>query len=423
MIMKDALSGEAAGSAIWHSYLPKSQDEIDREMRPTEFQLPADANKEVGNKLIHNSIRRRHKVLAPTIGAQKPYASIDTSPKYQKPGAASQLLDWRLKRADGRGPPTYVERTPLSIGTLVGALMAGPVANNAAIGRKYSICIWSVIFCVGVTVQIGARGPRWYEVMIGRIIAGLAIGGLSVMVPCVPGRIQPSTCPGSHCLLLPGTPSKSGLGFGECTTEPTVNAKLFIAIGILIANLVNFGTENIQSTASWRVPMGVGFLFALVLGFGILACPETPRHEYRHGKIDSATTSIAKFHGVSERHTVVRNQLMEMRKKLQIEIEGGSHPWYEALQQLAGANYFFYYSTTVFASVGLSNSYVTQIILGAVNVGTTFPGLYFVEKFGRRKCRMTGAAWMFMCFTIFASLGHLPCKMMTVATTRQSVMS
>lgn len=128
--------------------------------------------------------------------------------------------------------------------------------------------------------------------------------------------------------------------------------------------------------------MGIGFLFAITLGIGILFFPETPRHEYRNGKIDSATTSIAKFNGVSERHTVVKDQLVEMQEKLQLELEGGSHPWYEvftgprmlyrtmlgmviqALQQLTGANYFFYYGTTVFASVGLSNSYVTQIILG-----------------------------------------------------------
>lgn len=37
---------------------------------------------------------------------------------------------------------------------------------------------------------------------------------------------------------------------------------------------------------------------------------------------------------------------------------------------------------------------------------TTFPGLYFVEKFGRRKCLMIGAGWMFVCFLIFASLGQ-----------------
>jgi SP family sugar:H+ symporter-like MFS transporter len=112
-----------------------------------------------------------------------------------------------------------------------------------------------------------------------------------------------------------------------------------------------------------------------------------------------------------------------MREKLEFE-RVATHPWYEVftgpkmpyrvplgmiilgLQQLTGANYFFYYGTTVFASVGLSNPFVTQIILGAVNVVTTFPGLWFVERFGRRKPLIIGAAWMSVCFLVFASIGQ-----------------
>ena len=200
--------------------------------------------------------------------------------------------------------------------------------------------------------------------------------------------------------------------------------QLFITIGILIANLINFGTESLPNTGSWRIVMAIGWLFALVLGVGILFFPETPRFEARHDKIDNARASMAKFHGVSIHHRIVNKQMDEMAEKLQIEREGGDHPWYEvitgprmtyrillgvaiqALQQLTGANYFFYYGTTVFQSVGLSNSFVTQIILGAVNVACTFPGLYFVDKFGRRKCLMTGALWQTLCFLVFASLGR-----------------
>merc|ERR1711964_913439 len=66
----------------------------------------------------------------------------------------------------------------------------------------------------------------------------------------------------------------------------------------------------------------------------------------------------------------------------------------QAFQQLTGANYFFYYGTTIFSSIGIDNSFITQIILGSVNVVCTFPGLYMVEKFGRRKCLTIGALWM-----------------------------
>lgn len=141
----------------------------------------------------------------------------------------------------------------LSIGTLIGALIAGPLANNRTIGRKYSIIIWCVVFCIGNVLQIASRYPLWWLLMLGRIVAGLAIGGLSVMVPTYQGECAPTHVRGAIVCCY----------------------QLFITLGILIANLINFGTESLQSTASWRIPIGISFFWALVLGCGILFFPET----------------------------------------------------------------------------------------------------------------------------------------------------
>jgi SP family sugar:H+ symporter-like MFS transporter len=46
------------------------------------------------------------------------------------------------------------------------------------------------------------------------------------------------------------------------------------------------------------------------------------------------------------------------------------------------------------------------MILGGINFGSTFLGLYVVEHYGRRKSLIFGAIWMFVCFMIFASVGH-----------------
>lgn len=229
----------------------------------------------------------------------------------------------------------------LSIGTLIGALVAGPLANNRRIGRKYSICIWCVVFCIGNIFQIAAQYPVWYVMMIGRIISGFAIGGLSVMVPTYQGESAPTHLRGAIVSCY----------------------QLFITIGILIAYLINFGTESVNGSASWRIPVGISFLWAMVLGTGILMFPETPRHAFRHGDVDGATASIAKFYGISESHTVIQKQLEEMQYKLQMEKESGEASITEvftgprmlyrtllgiaiqALQQMTGANFFFYVST------------------------------------------------------------------------------
>lgn len=77
-----------------------------------------------------------------------------------------------------------------------------------------------------------------------------------------------------------------------------------------------------------------------------------------------------------------------------------------SFQQLTGANFFFYYGTSIFATTGISNGYVIQIIISAVNVICTFPGLYFAQKLSHRRCLVFGALWMASCFIIYASVGH-----------------
>jgi hypothetical protein len=39
-----------------------------------EFPLPSDANRELGSKLNHNSLRKRHEVVASAFGTDQPYA-------------------------------------------------------------------------------------------------------------------------------------------------------------------------------------------------------------------------------------------------------------------------------------------------------------------------------------------------------------
>ncbi|KAI9664595.1 MAG: hexose transporter hxt1 [Bathelium mastoideum] len=288
----------------------------------------------------------------------------------------------------------------LSIGTLMGAIIAAPIAN--AIGRKFSIVFWNVIFCVGVIVQISTQ-HHWYQVAIGRWVAGLGVGALSVLTPMYQSETAPRQIRGALVSCY----------------------QLFITLGIFVADCINFGTEKDTTARSWRLPMGLGFIWPVIMSTGILFLPETPRWEYRRGKIDSARATIAKSYGVSEDHWEVRREMREIQEKFEAESAGGGkHTWWEVftgprmayrtllgmtlqmLQQLTGANFFFYYGTTIFQATGISNSFVTAMILGGVNFGCTFGGLYVVEHFGRRRALIFGGFWMFCCFIVFASIGH-----------------
>jgi MFS transporter, SP family, sugar:H+ symporter len=195
--------------------------------------------------------------------------------------------------------------------------------------------------------------------------------------------------------------------------------QLFITLGIFVANCINYGTEAETSSRSWRLPMGIGFIWPIIMGAGMLLLPESPRWDYRKDHVERAVQTISRTYHVSPDHPAVQHELNEIREKLEAErAGGGQRGWLElftgprmayrillgitlqALQQLTGANFFFYYGTTIFTATGLKNSYVTSMILSGVNFGTTFFGLYVVEKFGRRRALITGGIWQFICFMV-----------------------
>ncbi|CAG7995192.1 unnamed protein product [Penicillium olsonii] len=288
----------------------------------------------------------------------------------------------------------------LSIGTLIGALVAAPIADR--LGRKWSISAWSLMVCVGVTIQISSPSGKWVQVAMGRWVAGLGVGAVSLLVPMYQAESGPRHIRGSLISTY----------------------QLFITLGIFVANCINFGTEARPDTGSWRIPMGVTYLWAIVLGVGMAFFPESPRYDYRHGKVDKARNTLSKIYGIPLNHRALHIEFDEIKDKYEEEQRNGQVTWLQmfraptmsyrvavgvalqALQQLTGANYFFYYGTTIFKGAGIPNSYVTQMILGGVNFGTTFLGLYLIEHFGRRRSLIIGALWMFVCFMIFASVGH-----------------
>ncbi|RMD40174.1 hypothetical protein DV735_g4958, partial [Chaetothyriales sp. CBS 134920] len=292
----------------------------------------------------------------------------------------------------------------LSIGTLIGALLGAPIADK--IGRRLSISLWCVVVAAGFVVQISAD-TAWYQVMIGRFVAGFGVGGLSLMVPMYQAEAAPPWIRGAMIATY----------------------QLFVTLGIFLAACFNYGTYEHQrgNSGSWRIVLGLGWVWTLFLGIGILFFPETPRYAYRRGRVQEAKETMMKIYGAPAHHYCIHTELEEIEAKIRADSQVKGNPIQEivamfraprmgyrialgvslqALQQLTGANYFFYYGTTIFNSVGIHNSYVTQMILNGINFGTTFIGLYLVEHYGRRKSLIAGSVWMFICFIVFASVGH-----------------
>ena len=151
--------------------------------------------------------------------------------------------------------------------------------------------------------------------------------------------------------------------------------QLFITFGIFLAACINFGCYEHQrdNSGSWRIPMGVGFIWSIYLGVGILFFPETPRFNYRKGNIEEAKATMYKVYGAPPNHFSVHSELEEIEQKLRAESarHGVVQEWIkmfsapkmgyrimlgvalQMFQQLTGANYVR--STPAFSSATLTS--------------------------------------------------------------------
>jgi len=76
-----------------------------------------------------------------------------------------------------------------------------------------------------------------------------------------------------------------------------------------------------------------------------------------------------------------------------------------AFQQLSGINFFFFFGTTFFTSVGIRSPYLISIAISTINAGMTIPGVWGVERFGRRPLLLFGAIGTTVCEFVCAIVG------------------
>ena len=199
--------------------------------------------------------------------------------------------------------------------------------------------------------------------------------------------------------------------------------QLAITIGLLLANIVNNSTKSRNDTGSYRIPIGIQFAWALILAGGLLFLPETPRYLIKMGRKEKAAKSLSRLRRLETTHPAVVEELAEIQANHDYETSLKASASYldcfkgtlgkrlatgcllQALQQLTGVNFIFYYGTSYFTNAGFKNPFIIQIITGVINVCSTFPGLYAVEKMGRRNLLLTGAIGMAVCQFIVAITG------------------
>lgn len=296
----------------------------------------------------------------------------------------------------------------LSAGTFIGALMAGDIADFT--GRRTTVILGCLIFIVGVILQTASRSLGL--LVAGRLVAGLGIGFVSAIIILYMSEISPKKVRGAIVS-----------GYQFCIT-----------IGLLLASCVDYGTQNYSTTASYRIPIALQMLWAIVLATGLFFLPESPRYFVKRGKIDRAADVLGRLRGQPRDSEYVQTELAEIIANHEYELQvvpQGSYfsSWancfqgspfeqksnlrrtilgtsLQMMQQWTGINFIFYFGTTFFEQLGtIHNPFLMGLITTLVNVASTPISFYTVERFGRRPLLIWGALGMVVCEFIVAIAG------------------
>ncbi|THZ62621.1 putative glucose transporter rco-3 [Aureobasidium pullulans] len=306
------------------------------------------------------------------------------------------------------GPHNSLITSILSAGTFFGAIIAGDVADT--IGRRWTVIMGCAIYMIGVVLQVASHGLGL--IVAGRLVAGLGVGFESAIVILYMSEICPRKVRGALVA-----------GYQFCIT-----------IGLLLASCINYGTKDINNTGSYRIPIGIQFLFGIVLGGGLFFLPDSPRYFVKRGNVEAARSALARLRGQPGDSDYIEAELSEIvaneeYERSMIPTTGWVSGWancfkgslwkqnsnlrktilgtsLQMMQQWTGVNFIFYYSTPFLQSTGaIGNAFLISLIFTLVNVCSTPLSFWTVERFGRRPLLVWGALGMLICQFIVAIIG------------------
>lgn len=276
------------------------------------------------------------------------------------------------------------------LGCLGGALFT--LCFGDRIGRTRLIVSGSLLMVVGATISCAAFGPHWGlgQFVVGRVISGIGNGMDTATIP-----VWQSECSRAH-----------NRGFLVCCEGA------IIAVGTLVAYWLDFGLSYVNSSVQWRFPVAFQILFALILCFGALVLPESPRWLLLKGHPKEAEYVLAQLDDCDPEDEEVLDSINLM--KAELEADKSSEDSWKALftfgktqefqrtmigcsgqffQQFTGCNAAIYYSTLLFKqNLGMSNHMALVLggIFSVVYAVFTIPSFFMVETVGRRKLFLVG---------------------------------
>lgn len=306
---------------------------------------------------------------------------------------------------------SYFENPPPSeIGTMVAVLEIGAFVTSLACGTladifgRKTVLFWgALIFSIGGAIQTFTTG--FTIMVVGRIVAGLGVGVMSMVVPIYQSEISPAENRGRlACIEFTGN-----------------------IIGYASSVWIDYMFSFLKTDLSWRLPLSFQVIVGMTLCLGSIMLPESPRWLVDNDRDTEAMRVLADLHGNGDaRNRKARREYREIKTNVIVVREeerekgrGYGEMWRrykkrtliacssQMCAQLNGINVISYYAPNVFLAAGWIGR--DAILMAGINaifyVLSSIPPWYLVDAWGRRPILLSGA--VFGALSLFATAGFL----------------
>ncbi|MDP9866641.1 MULTISPECIES: sugar porter family MFS transporter [Streptosporangium] len=286
------------------------------------------------------------------------------------------------------------------LGSAVGAWIAGGIADHW--GRTRTMQVAALLFAVS---SVGQALPfAIWDLAFWRVLAGVGIGMASVIGPAYIAEVAPPAYRGR-------------LGSFQ---------QLAIVLGIAVSQLVNYAiaktaggnvNNELFGLQAWQWMLGACLVPALLYLLFSTIIPESPRYLIAVGKTEQARRVLREVEGdnvdLDTRVTEIYNLLRSEHRPRMRDLRGpalGLLPivWIGILlsvfQQFVGINVIFYYSASLWQSVGInqSDSLLISFSTSIINIVGTFIAIALVDRIGRKPLLLIGSAGMAVSLAVAA---------------------
>jgi SP family galactose:H+ symporter-like MFS transporter len=286
----------------------------------------------------------------------------------------------------------------LSIGAMFGALFSGLITR--IVGRKKALLTAAFMFTIFVIVAATAKNFGY--LLFARFALGLTVGLSSFAAPLYLSEIAPHKIRGSLIAIY----------------------QLAITVGLFSIFLSN---AVLARYGSWRLMFAVIVIPSSIMFFSALFLPKSPRWLMLVGKNKEALDTL---HHVRADENEINFEFKEIQASLNYKkttilslltnknffkllLLGMS---LQLLQQFCGVNAFGYYSTSIFASAGLSNPALGTVIMGAIKVVGSIWAIIYIDRWGRKPILYLGLTISIISLLIIGILFHIESVTSTSST-------